>query len=96
MSAIFQFQKTSQITFPHKKNRYKVRKILIKFMEVGNPIWNTFYDYNFLRFFTNLNYFKRFQVKIGLTELLSISLVATAIETSPELHCGQGVLHGAL
>jgi hypothetical protein len=47
MSAIFQFQKTSQITFSHKKNRYKVRKILIKFMEVGNPIWNTFHDYNF-------------------------------------------------
>jgi hypothetical protein len=31
-----------------------------------------------------------------LTELWSISLVATAIETSPELNCGQGVLHGAL
>jgi hypothetical protein len=26
----------------------------------------------------------------------SISLVATDIETSPELHCGQGVLHGSL
>jgi hypothetical protein len=31
-----------------------------------------------------------------LTELWSIILVATAIETSPELNCGQGVLHGAL
>jgi hypothetical protein len=31
-----------------------------------------------------------------LTKLWSISLVATAIESSPELHCGQGVLHGAL
>jgi hypothetical protein len=31
-----------------------------------------------------------------LTELCSISLVATVIETSPELHCGQGVLYGAL
>jgi hypothetical protein len=31
-----------------------------------------------------------------LTELWSIRLVATAIETSPELHCEQGVLHGAL
>jgi hypothetical protein len=30
-----------------------------------------------------------------LTELWSISLVATTIETSPELHCRQGVLHGA-
>jgi hypothetical protein len=31
-----------------------------------------------------------------LTELWSISLVAAAIETSPGLQCGQGVLHGAL
>jgi hypothetical protein len=31
-----------------------------------------------------------------LTKLWSISLVATAIESSPELHCGQGVFHGAL
>jgi hypothetical protein len=28
--------------------------------------------------------------------LFSISLVATAIANSPELNCGQGVLHGAL
>jgi hypothetical protein len=42
VSAIFQFQKTSKITFPHKKNRYKVRKNLSKFMEVGDEIWNTF------------------------------------------------------
>jgi hypothetical protein len=28
--------------------------------------------------------------------LCSISLVATAIKNSPELKCGQGVLHGAL
>jgi hypothetical protein len=40
--------------------------------------------------------FQRFRVKSSLTELWSISLVATAIETSPELNCGQGVLHGAL
>jgi hypothetical protein len=44
MSVIFQFQKTSQITFPHKKNRYKVRKNLRKFMEVGNEIWNIFHN----------------------------------------------------
>jgi hypothetical protein len=31
-----------------------------------------------------------------LTKLWSISLVATAIESSPELHYEQGVLHGAL
>jgi hypothetical protein len=40
--------------------------------------------------------FQRFRVKSSLTELWSIRLVAAAIETSPELHCGQGVLHGAL
>jgi hypothetical protein len=31
-----------------------------------------------------------------LIKLCSISLVATAIANSPELNCGQGVLHGAL
>jgi hypothetical protein len=31
-----------------------------------------------------------------LTELCSISLVATAIANSPEFNCGQGVLHDAL
>jgi hypothetical protein len=31
-----------------------------------------------------------------LTKLCSISLVATAIENSPELNCGQCVLHGAI
>jgi hypothetical protein len=31
-----------------------------------------------------------------LTKLCSISLVATAIENSPQLNYGQGVLHGAL
>jgi hypothetical protein len=31
-----------------------------------------------------------------LTKLCSISLVATALTNSPELNCGQGVLHGAL
>jgi hypothetical protein len=40
--------------------------------------------------------FQKFRVKNSLTELWSISLFATAIETSPDLHCGQGVLHGAL
>jgi hypothetical protein len=44
VSAIFQFQKTSKITFPHKKNRYKVRKNLGKFMEVEDEIWNTFHN----------------------------------------------------
>jgi hypothetical protein len=33
-SALFQFQKTSKITFPHKRNRYTVRKNLRKFLRV--------------------------------------------------------------
>ena len=31
-----------------------------------------------------------------MTKLWSLKLFATAIETPPELDCGQGVLHGAL
>jgi hypothetical protein len=60
MSANFKYQKNSKISSPHKKNRYKVRKNLEKLMEVGNPIWNTFHDYNFLRFSTNFELFERF------------------------------------
>jgi hypothetical protein len=60
MSAIFQFQKTSQITLSHKKNRYKVRKILIKFMEVLNPFWNTFHYCNFFQISMDFEIFKRF------------------------------------
>jgi hypothetical protein len=56
-SVIFKFQKNSKIAFRSKKNRYKVRKNMGKFMKVGNPIWNTFYDYNFLRFSMNFELF---------------------------------------
>jgi hypothetical protein len=45
---------------------------------------------------TDFELFQRFKVKLDLIKLCSISLVATAIENSPELNCGQGVLHGAL
>jgi hypothetical protein len=96
MSGIFQFQKTSPIAFPHKKNRYKVRKILIKFMEVGNPIWNTSHYCNFFQIFMDFELFKRFEVKLGLTNLWSIKVLATAFANQPEIHFGQGVLHGAL
>jgi hypothetical protein len=65
-------------------------------MEVGNPIWNTFQYYNSFQILTDFELFQRFRVKSSLTELWSISLVATAIETSPELKCEQGVLHGSL
>jgi hypothetical protein len=60
MSANFKYQKNSKISSPHEKNRYKVRKNLGKFMELGNLIWNTFHDYNFLRFSTNFELFQRF------------------------------------
>jgi hypothetical protein len=41
--AIFLIQKTSKINFLHKKNRYKVREDLRKFLKVGNEIRNTFH-----------------------------------------------------
>jgi hypothetical protein len=53
----FQFSEKLKNLFPHKKNRYKVRKNLEKIKEVVNTIWNTFCDYNFLRFFTNFELF---------------------------------------
>jgi hypothetical protein len=60
MSANFKYQKNSKISSRHKKNRYKVRKNLEKLMVVGNPIWNSFHDYNFLRFSPNFELFQRF------------------------------------
>jgi hypothetical protein len=65
-------------------------------VKLGNPIWSNFCYCNFFQLSTDFEIFNRFRVKSSLTELWSISLVATAIETSPELHRGQGVLHGAL
>jgi hypothetical protein len=56
----FQFLEKVKNLFPHKKNRYKVRKNLKQTKEVGNPIWNTFCDYNFLRFSMNFELFQRF------------------------------------
>jgi hypothetical protein len=60
MSVNFKYQKNSKNSSPHKKNRYKVRKNLGKLMEVGNPIWRNFCDYNFLRFSTDFELFQRF------------------------------------
>jgi hypothetical protein len=65
-------------------------------MEVGNPIWNTFQCCNFFQFSTDFELFQRFQVKLDLTKLLSIMLIATAIANPPELNFGRAVLHGAL
>jgi hypothetical protein len=60
MSVNFKYQKNSKNSSPHKKNRYKVRKNLGKLMEVGNPIWRNFCDYNFLRFSTDFELSQRF------------------------------------
>jgi hypothetical protein len=37
--------------------------------------------------------FKRFQVKVGLTEMCSYKLIATPIPNPEELHFRQGVHH---
>jgi hypothetical protein len=88
MSEYFKYRKNPKISSLHRKNRYKVRKNLGKFMEVGNPIWNTFQYCNFFQIFTYFELFQRFRVKSSLTELWSIKLVVTAIETPPELNFG--------
>jgi hypothetical protein len=56
----FQFSEKLKNLFPHKKNRYKVRKNLEKIKEVENRIWSNFCDYNFLRFSTDFELFQRF------------------------------------
>jgi hypothetical protein len=43
----FPFSEILKDSFPHKKNRYKVRKNLRKFLKVGNLIWNTFHPLHF-------------------------------------------------
>ena len=65
-------------------------------MEVGNLIWNTFPNWHFPQFSTDFELFQKFRVKNSLIKLWPNSLVATAIDSSPELHFGQGVLHGVL
>jgi hypothetical protein len=44
----------------------------------------------------DIELFSRFRVKVGLIDLCSISLVATAVANPPVLNFGRGVLHGAL
>jgi hypothetical protein len=59
-SVVSKFPEKLKNIFPHKKNRYKVRKNLKKIKEVGNPIWSNFCDYNSLRFFTEFELFQIF------------------------------------
>jgi hypothetical protein len=54
----FQISGKLKNPFPHKKNRYKVRKNLRKIMEVGNRIWSNYCDYNSLRFSTDFELFQ--------------------------------------
>jgi hypothetical protein len=65
-------------------------------MEVENPICNTFCYCHFFKIPTNFEWFKRFQVKAGLTELWSHRLIATPIANQTEVHFGQEVCHGDL
>ena len=65
-------------------------------MGVENQIWNTFHNWHFLQISIDFELFQRFYVKLDLTKLWSIKLIATAIANPPELNFGRGVLHAAL
>jgi hypothetical protein len=65
-------------------------------LEVGIPIWNTFYYCNLFQISTDIELFKRFWVKAELTQLWSDRVIATLIANASELHFGHGVLHGDL
>jgi hypothetical protein len=71
------FQTKLKNCLPHEKNRYQLRKNLEKIMAVGNPIWNSFQCSNFFQFSTDFELLQRFQVKLDLTKLWSIKLIAT-------------------
>jgi hypothetical protein len=65
-----------------------MRKTLGKFVDIGNPIQNTFRYCNFFQFSTDFELFKRFQVKAGLTRFSLDRLIATLIANPPEFLCG--------
>jgi hypothetical protein len=71
-----------------KTNSQGERKNPGKNMEVGNLIYNTFHYCNFFQISTYFELFKRFQVKTGLTDLCSLSLIACLIAITPELLFG--------
>jgi hypothetical protein len=73
------------------KDRNGIKKP-IKFVEVGNSIWNTFDYCNFFQISTDFEIFKRFQVKSSLTELCSLSLMACLIANRSGLPFGHRVL----
>jgi hypothetical protein len=53
-----------------------------------------FHYCNFFQTTMHFEIFKRFWVKTGLTDLWSYKLIATLFLNRPELHFGQGVVHG--
>jgi hypothetical protein len=65
-------------------------------MVVRNPICNTFHYCNFFHISADFEIFKRFRVQAGLTDLCSYRLIVTLFANGPELHFGQGVIHGDL
>jgi hypothetical protein len=65
-----------------------VRKNPGNFVEVVNPVWNIFHYYNFFQFYMDFELFKRFQIKVGLTEKCAYKLIATPITNPGELHFG--------
>ncbi len=70
-----------------------MRKIPRKFVEKEGVIWNNFCNCNFFWFSSDFELSKRFQVKIGLTEMWSYKLIATPFSNPGELHFEQGVHH---
>jgi hypothetical protein len=79
-----------------RKNSYKENKNPRKYGVVGNPIWNTFHYCNFFQISTIFELIKRFRVKADSTDLCSYRLIATNFANQPDLHFGQGLLHGDL
>jgi hypothetical protein len=73
-----------KIELKHGKNIFEVRKNSENSVEVGNPIWTTFFYYNFFQISMDFELFKRFRVKAGLTEMCSHRLIATPIANPPE------------
>jgi hypothetical protein len=64
-------------------------------MEVGNQIWNTPHVGNFFQISMDFELIQRFW-KIDLNELWSDKLIEILTPNAPELHFGQGLLHGDL
>jgi hypothetical protein len=96
LGGVFRFKINPEFGFSHGKNRLAMRKHLGKFIEVGNPIWNTFCYCNFFPFSTDFELIQRFQFKFELPKFCSLRLIVTSIANPPELKREQGILHVSL